>query len=64
MQFDYTKLLEYCVAIGNEGGGLLIFGVSDPDTRDGRLVPEHSQATLNLSPEFSASWDFALTYKS
>lgn len=28
-QFDTTKLLQYCVAFANEGGGHLILGVSD-----------------------------------
>lgn len=28
-QFDFTKLLRYCVALANEGGGKLILGVSD-----------------------------------
>jgi ATP-dependent DNA helicase RecG len=28
-QIDFTRLLKYCVAIANEGGGKLVFGVSD-----------------------------------
>ncbi len=28
-QFDTTKLMRYCVAIANEGGGYLVFGVTD-----------------------------------
>jgi ATP-dependent DNA helicase RecG len=28
-QFDTTKLLRYCVALANEGGGYLVFGVTD-----------------------------------
>lgn len=28
-QFDITKLLRYCVALANEGGGHLVLGVSD-----------------------------------
>lgn len=28
--FDFDKLLDYCVAIANEGGGKLVFGVSNP----------------------------------
>ena len=28
-QYDNTKLFKYCVAIGNEGGGKLICGVTD-----------------------------------
>ncbi len=28
-QFDIIKLLRYCVALANEGGGLLVLGVSD-----------------------------------
>ncbi len=28
-QFDFNKTLQYCVALANEGGGKLIFGVTD-----------------------------------
>lgn len=28
-QYDSTKLMRYCVALANEGGGYLVFGVSD-----------------------------------
>ncbi len=32
-QFDTTKLLKYCVALANEGGGFLVLGVSDKPPR-------------------------------
>jgi predicted HTH transcriptional regulator len=32
-QYDTTKLRKYCVAIANEGGGLLILGVTNPKPR-------------------------------
>ena len=32
-QFDTTKLLKYCVALANEGGGYLILGVTDKHPR-------------------------------
>lgn len=32
-QFDTTKLLRYCVALANEGGGHLVLGVSDRPPR-------------------------------
>jgi ATP-dependent DNA helicase RecG len=32
-QFDNDRLFEYCVAIGNEGGGFLILGVADRPPR-------------------------------
>lgn len=32
-QFDVVKLLRYCVALANEGGGLLVLGVSDRPPR-------------------------------
>lgn len=32
-QYDNTKLLKYCVAISNEGGGKLILGVTDDPPR-------------------------------
>ena len=28
-QFDTTKLLKYCVALANEGGGFLVLGITD-----------------------------------
>lgn len=32
-QYDWTKLLKYCVAIANEGGGKLLLGVTDKPPR-------------------------------
>jgi len=32
-QYDFVKLCKYCVAIGNEGGGHLLFGVADKPPR-------------------------------
>lgn len=32
-QYDITKLLEYCVALANEGGGHLVLGVTDKRPR-------------------------------
>src|SRR5260221_113288 len=32
-QFDYDDLLRYCVAIGNEGGGVLLLGIKDKPPR-------------------------------
>lgn len=32
-QFDSTKLLKYCVALANEGGGHLVLGVTDKPPR-------------------------------
>ena len=32
-QFDTRKLSEYCVAIANEGGGVLMLGVADQPPR-------------------------------
>jgi ATP-dependent DNA helicase RecG len=32
-QYDSTKLLKYCVAIANEGGGYIILGVTDKRPR-------------------------------
>ncbi len=47
-QFDKTKLLRYCVAIANEGGGYLVLGVTDEPPR--RVVGSQafpSQTALN-----------------
>lgn len=32
-QYDFTKLCRYCVALANEGGGTLLFGVADKPPR-------------------------------
>ena len=32
-QYDSTKLIHYCVALANEGGGYLILGVADKAPR-------------------------------
>lgn len=32
-QFDNTKLYKYCVALANEGGGILMLGVADKPPR-------------------------------
>ena len=32
-QFDSTKLLKYCVALANEGGGYIVLGVTDKRPR-------------------------------
>lgn len=47
-QFDTTKLLRYCVALANEGGGYLVLGVTDKPPR--RVVGSQafaSQTDLN-----------------
>jgi ATP-dependent DNA helicase RecG len=47
-QFEKAKLLRYCVALANEGGGSLIFGVADKPPR--RVVGTEafpSQTSLN-----------------
>lgn len=42
-QFDTTKLMRYCVAIANEGGGSLVLGVTDKLPR--RVVNSQAFAT-------------------
>jgi len=42
-QFDTTRLMQYCVAIANEGGGFLILGVTDKLPR--RVVNSKAFAT-------------------
>ncbi len=32
-QYDFTKLCRYCVALANEGGGTLLFGIADKPPR-------------------------------
>jgi len=43
-QYDTTKLLRYCVALGNEGGGHLVLGVSDKHPR--QVVGTNAFASL------------------
>lgn len=33
-QFDFERLLEYCVALANEGGGFFILGIADKPPRE------------------------------
>ena len=42
-QYDSTKLMRYCVALANEGGGHLVLGVSDKPPR--RVVGTKAYAT-------------------
>ncbi|WP_242032855.1 ATP-binding protein [Oscillatoria sp. FACHB-1406] len=42
-QFDTVKLMKYCVAIANEGGGYLIFGITDKRPR--QVVGSHAFST-------------------
>jgi ATP-dependent DNA helicase RecG len=51
-RFDFEKLLKYCVAIANEGGGTIVLGVTDKRPR--RIVgsmafdpPERTEAGLH-----------------
>lgn len=44
-QFDTTKLLRYCVALANEGGGHLVFGVTDKPPR--QVVGSQAFATVS-----------------
>lgn len=44
-QFDTTKLLRYCVALANEGGGHLVLGVTDKPPR--RVVGSQAFATAS-----------------
>ena len=34
LQYDLKKLCQYCVALANEGGGLLLLGISDRPPRE------------------------------
>lgn len=43
-QFDMTKLMRYCAALANEGGGFLVFGVSDKPPR--RVVGTQSYPNI------------------
>lgn len=51
-QFDTTKLLRYCVALANEGGGHLVLGVSDRPPR--RVVGSKAFETATALNEIKA----------
>ena len=44
-QFDTTKLMHYCVALANEGGGYLVLGVTDKPPR--RVVGSKAFAAIS-----------------
>lgn len=51
-QFDTTKLLRYCVALANEGGGHLVLGVTDKLPR--RVVGSQAFAAASNLNEIKA----------
>jgi ATP-dependent DNA helicase RecG len=51
-QFDTTKLLRYCVALANEGGGHLVLGVSDGSPR--RVVGSQAFAAASYLNDIKA----------
>lgn len=51
-QFDTTKLLRYCVAIANEGGGYLVLGVTDKPPR--RVVGSQAFPSLTVLNDIKA----------
>lgn len=51
-QFDTTKLLRYCVALANEGGGHLVLGVTDKPPR--RVVGTHAFAATTALNDIKA----------
>jgi len=51
-QFDLVKLLRYCVALANEGGGYVVLGVSDKKPR--RVVGSQAFATTTALNEVKA----------
>lgn len=57
-QIDYKLLLEYCVAIANEGGGNLVLGISDQRPR--RVV---GTKAINDSPGMAGKMLDALGFR-
>jgi len=51
-QFDTTKLLRYCVALANEGGGYLVLGVTDKPPR--RVVGSQAFPSLTALNDIKA----------
>lgn len=53
-QYDFDKLINYCVAIANEGGGKIVLGVSDRRPRNvvgTGIFPEPGQTEARLHSE-------------
>lgn len=48
-QFDFGKLQKYCVALANEGGGILLLGVKDRPPRD--VVGSHAHPDVAKAAE-------------
>ena len=57
-QYDTTKLLRYCVALANEGGGYMVLGVSDKPPR--RVVGSQAFAALTDLNKIKAYMPLAL----
>ena len=50
--FHFEKLVDYCVALANEGGGRIVLGVSDQRPRKvvGTLAPEAANKLMRYVP--------------
>lgn len=61
-QFDFDKLCRYCAAIGNEGGGVLLLGISDTHPR--RVVGTNSFLNIEkIQHQIYAKLKFPCDYK-
>ena len=50
-QYDFEKLVRYCAALANEGGGRIIFGVTDQEPRQvvgTKAYPNLEKAKVSL----------------
>ena len=59
--FQFEKLVNYCVALANEGGGLMVFGVTDKRPRmvvgsQAFDVPEHTVGALYERLKVKVHW--------
>jgi len=60
-RFDFEELVKYCVALANEGGGHMVFGVSDKPPRKvvstaAFDVPERTVAGIYERLHFKVTW--------
>lgn len=60
-RFDFEEMVKYCVALANEGGGLILLGISDKLPRQvvGTLAfdtPEKTVAGLYHRLNFKVEW--------
>ena len=57
-RYDFEKLVDYCVALANEGGGKIILGATDPLCRswNSYSLPSPSVCSVNSKTSTRSPW--------